>query len=75
VAGGIPRPAIKTILMRSCEASHLFEIALVLVCLDHVASVIVNANHVSGLGDWEHTTFTYTQIHRVPDCVIFAADA
>jgi hypothetical protein len=45
VAGGIARPAIKTILMRSCEASPLFEIALVLVRLNHVATGIVNANH------------------------------
>jgi hypothetical protein len=26
-------------------ASPLFEIALVLVCFDHVARIIVNANH------------------------------
>jgi len=29
----------------SGESSPRFEIALVLVCFDHVASVIVNANH------------------------------
>ena len=45
MAGGIPRPAIKTILMRSCEASPLFEIARVLVRPDHAASLIMNADH------------------------------
>jgi hypothetical protein len=34
----------KTILARSCEASPLFEIALVLVRFDHVVGVIVNAD-------------------------------
>jgi hypothetical protein len=27
------------------KTSPLFEIALVLVCLDHIASIVVNANH------------------------------
>jgi hypothetical protein len=35
----------KAILARSCEASRLFEIACVLVRLDHVASGVVNPNH------------------------------
>jgi hypothetical protein len=35
----------KAILARSCEASRLFEIALVLVRFDHVACNIVNADH------------------------------
>jgi hypothetical protein len=51
-------------------ASPFFEIALVLVRFDHVARFIVNANHriMSGLGDSEYRTFTYTYIRRVPDC-------
>jgi hypothetical protein len=52
------------------ENLPLFELALVLVRFDHVASFIVNANHriMSGLGDSEYRAFTYTYIRRVPDC-------
>jgi hypothetical protein len=45
VVGHPPSGNQKTILVRSCEASPLFEIALVLMGLDHAASIIVNANH------------------------------
>jgi hypothetical protein len=45
VVGHPPSGNQKTILVRSYEASPLFEIAIVLVRFDHVARVIVNANH------------------------------
>jgi hypothetical protein len=45
VVGHPPSGNQKTILVRSCEASRLFEIASVHVRLNHVANLIVNANH------------------------------
>jgi hypothetical protein len=39
-------PASSVILrFGGCDVSPLFEIARVLVCFDHVASRIINANH------------------------------
>ena len=49
------------------SALRFFEIARVLVRFNHIACCF-------HLASWEHRTFTYTSIHRVPDGAISAAD-